>query len=187
MNYQQLVSMLERMREYTGVSPGTALSLVMGPRGGFGNAAADIATSGDVLNNFKPSGSFAGPVATPTTDQAPFTPNARVAQGFSMFPNGDMPILAGNNTPSPLDGSPSAAPATPVVSPGTPMPTARPSEAPTPAPTPDLNWFQRNAYLQTDPVSGAFLDPSLAAQAQATTGPNLIKKFMGYLQNKDIG
>lgn len=59
------------------------------------------------------------------------------------------------------------------------MPTARPTEAP--QETPDTSFFMRNALMMQDPNGGGFIDPTGAA---SVSGPDLIKKMMGYLHNK---
>lgn len=72
--------------------------------------------------------------------------------------------MARADAPSPLDnaqwphgprGAPSAAPV--------PMPAPRPAEAPQ-ASSPFADFFARNTAMMQDPNSGAFIDPSAAAQ-----------------------
>lgn len=46
---------------------------------------------------------------------------------------------------------------------GVPMPAPRPQEAP--QPPPEMSFFQRNAMMQRDPLTGEYLDPAQAAQA----------------------
>lgn len=87
--------------------------------------------------------------------------------------------------PPPAPAPAAAAPAMrPPQAPQVPLPQPRPAEAPS-AP-PDMSFFQRNAAMMRDPGTGAFIDPTAAAQAQVR-GPDLINKMMAYLHNKDIG
>jgi hypothetical protein len=61
----------------------------------------------------------------------------------------------------------------------TPMPMARPEQAPQQG----MGFFQRNAAMMHDPITGGFIDPSAAANAQGNSG-NIIQKMMGLLNNK---
>jgi hypothetical protein len=51
-----------------------------------------------------------------------------------------------------------------------PMPQPRPAAADAPAPTAPMTWFQRNAAMMRDPITGQFIDPAAAARAQAQQG-----------------
>jgi hypothetical protein len=53
-----------------------------------------------------------------------------------------------------------------------------------PQPPQDMGFFARNAAMQRDPSSGAFIDPTNAERAQAG-GPDVIQKLMSYFHNKD--
>jgi hypothetical protein len=179
MTYEDFVNLLHRVHQTIQPSPMTALQF-MSPTP-LSPAAFQLAGQGDVLP-----ASRLGLVG-PKGDR--LVPSSGLPSwmnlGTQYAPKAPEHIY-NNNEPSPLDGRTPAAPA--IAASGTPTPQPRPPEASiAPAPQPDLGWFKRNAYLQTDPVSGSYLDPSLATQANATTGPDLIKKFMGYLQNKDLG
>jgi hypothetical protein len=46
-----------------------------------------------------------------------------------------------------------------------------------------MSWFMQNAKMMRDPMTGEFIDPTGAAQAQVS-GPQLIQKMMGYLHKK---
>jgi hypothetical protein len=46
-----------------------------------------------------------------------------------------------------------------------------------------MGFFQRNAAMMQDPVTGMFINPGAASQAQASSG-NIINKMLGLLNNK---
>jgi hypothetical protein len=77
----------------------------------------------------------------------------------------------------------------PMMASGTPMPRPRPQMAhPAPQPQPqqapqEMGFFQRNAAMMQDPVTGMFINPGAASQAQASSG-NIINKMLGLLNNK---
>lgn len=85
-------------------------------------------------------------------------------------PSSSLPWWAqGANVSQPQPGAWPSTPQTPLPAPRpaaanspVPMPMPRPAEAPSADP---MGWFQRNAYLQTDPETGAYLDPELARRA----------------------
>jgi hypothetical protein len=87
------------------------------------------------------------------------------------------PVGAGVPLPAPR---PQAAPSAPAAQP-VPMPQPRPAEAPQQAP--GMSFWQRNAAMMRDPITGSFLDPAAAQRADAT-GPELIQKFMNYFNDK---
>lgn len=78
----------------------------------------------------------------------------------------------------------------PTMAQGVPMPQPRPQmaqQAPPPMPQPrpasapqEMGFFQRNAAMMTDPVTGMFIDPAGAAKAN----PDTINKMLGHLFNK---
>jgi hypothetical protein len=88
-------------------------------------------------------------------------PNQRVAQNFPPQMAASVPM------PQPR----------PQMAQHTPMPMARPASAPQ-----EMGFFQRNAAMMTDPVTGMFIDPGAASQAQ--NGGNIINKMLGLLHNK---
>jgi hypothetical protein len=145
------------------------------------------AAQGDILNNHPVAGTT--PPAAPTPTQAP--QQAPFGQGSGPIPFMNNPFSGmSSQQPAPRPApaaAPSPAPqvATPPQPASSPMPQARPAGAPQ-AP-PDMSFFQRNTAMMRDPVTGAFIDPTAAAQAQQVTGPNLIDKMMTYLHNKDLG
>jgi hypothetical protein len=48
-----------------------------------------------------------------------------------------------------------------------------------------MGFFARNTAMMQDPMTGQFIDPTAAAQAQAQLrGPDLINKMMAYLHKK---
>lgn len=131
------------------------------------------------------------------------TPNAQVADRFGgmqspdgasfaeRFGNMDPAVLAKGDM---LQAAPNQAVANrgmPMMAHGVPMPQPRPQMAqhtPMPQPRPaeapqPMGFFQRNAAMMTDPVTGMFIDPGAAAQAQAGGG-DIIKKMLGLLHNK---
>lgn len=97
------------------------------------------------------------------------TPNDYVAQNF-MPPTANQYVA--NNFPGPsanqhvAQNFPLAMAQGSDAQPHVPMPTARPTHAPQ-ALTP-MSFFQRNAAMMRDPVSGMFIDPANAARAQAS-------------------
>jgi hypothetical protein len=107
------------------------------------------------------------------------------------FGNMDPAVLAKGDM---LHADPSQAIASrgmPTMAGGVPMPQPRPqmAQAPVPMPQPrpaqapqEMNFFQRNAAMMHDPVTGMFIDPSAASQAQ--NSGNIIQKMMGLLHNK---
>lgn len=98
------------------------------------------------------------------------TPNQYVANNF---PGPSANEYVAGNFPGPVMAS--GAP--------TPMPRPRPQQ-PQPAQAPqEMGFFQRNAAMMQDPVTGMFIDPGAAAQAQASGG-NIINKMLGLLHNK---
>lgn len=64
--------------------------------------------------------------------------------------------------------------------PSMPMPQPRPAAAP--QAQPEMGFFQRNAAMMRDPVTGMLIDPQGAAAA-GDQG-SIIKKMLGYLHNK---
>jgi hypothetical protein len=67
-----------------------------------------------------------------------------------------------------------------------PMPAPAPVAA-APQPDPGMSWFQRNAAMAQDPLTGQFIDPTNAATAKAQADQNgsaLIKKMLSYVNNK---
>ena len=117
------------------------------------------------------------PISTDNTFTPPSNPlspnaNARVAQGFDVF----QPWMPQSSVHAAAQTAAAPAPA-----PSAPMPQARPSAAPQ-APEP-MSWFMQNAKMMRDPMTGEFIDPTGAAQAQVS-GPQLIQKMMGYLHKK---
>jgi hypothetical protein len=144
------------------------------------------AAQGDVLNNHPVAGTT--PPASPTPPQAP--QQASFGQGAGPVPFLNNPFGQVLPPQQPAPSPPPAAapnPVAPAVSqaPSVPTPMPRPDAAPQ-AP-PDMSFFQRNTAMMRDPVTGAFIDPTAAAQAQQVTGPNLIDKMMTYLHNKELG
>jgi hypothetical protein len=109
--------------------------------------------------------SVSPPILGPQTVSPPPTP----------FPQGTDPMTAGGPPPA-MRPSPAPQAAAPV-----PMPMARPAEAPQ-APSP-MGFFARNAAMMTDPMTGQFIDPNAASDAQVR-GPDLINKMMAYLHKK---
>jgi hypothetical protein len=77
----------------------------------------------------------------------------------------------------------------PVMAEGVPMPRPRPQPQHIPMPQPrpqapqEMGFFQRNAAMMQDPVTGMFINPGAASQAQASSG-NIINKMLGLLNNK---
>jgi hypothetical protein len=65
-----------------------------------------------------------------------------------------------------------------------PMPQPRPAQAPQAQPSSPMGFFQRNAAMMQDPVTGGFIDPQAAAQAQAGGNSNIINKMLELLHNK---
>lgn len=112
--------------------------------------------------------------------QAHPSPMDRIAQGHAQFAPSPMAAQSSpmDSLPWPFGpiGAPQAAHQAPQAHPAAiPMPQARPAEAP------DTSFFMRNALMQRDPMTGAFLDPAGAASVK---GPDLIAKMMGYLHNR---
>lgn len=114
----------------------------------------------------------------PSASQSRLVDSFKQLQGMHKNPSLEqaMNIPSSNTpTPSPFDnaqwpfgpvGAPSQANAsapTTQVPPSVPMPAPRPQEAPQ-AP-PEMSFFQRNALMQRDPMTGEYLDPAQAAQA----------------------
>lgn len=53
-----------------------------------------------------------------------------------------------------------------------------------------MGFFARNTAMMQDPMTGAFIDPTAASQAQGSDdvrGQNVIQKMLAYLHNKDLG
>jgi hypothetical protein len=99
-------------------------------------------------------------------DMLQASPNQRVAQNFPPQMAGGIP------TPQPRPQMAQA-----------PMPTPQPQPQPAQAPSP-MGFFQRNAAMMHDPVTGGFIDPAGAAQAQAGGSNNIINKMLGLLNQK---
>lgn len=129
-------------------------------------------------STFMPSG---GPGTFPVPGNSGPTPNQYVGNNFGgMAAPSGVPWWA--NAQGANFGAQAPSPAT-AGGGQVPMPMARPAVAPQAPPAPQMSWFQRNAAMQRDPQTGAFLDPSAAAAAQAQMGaqPSLIKKFSDLL------
>jgi hypothetical protein len=92
----------------------------------------------------------------PALEQAMSTP---ASGGPSQFDQAQWPY-------GPVGAPSQAMASSPAVQgqPGVPMPAPRPTEAPQ-AP-PEMSFFQRNAMLQRDPLTGEYLDPAQAASAE---------------------
>jgi hypothetical protein len=104
------------------------------------------------------------------------TANQYVAQNF-MPPTANQYVA--QNFPSaaaPAVPTANAAPVAQGQAQAVPMPQARPAEAPSP-----MGFFARNAAMMIDPVTGGFIDPRAAAQAD---NGGIIKKMLGHLYNK---
>lgn len=110
------------------------------------------------------------PAALAKGDRLPMSPNQYVAQNF----------------PQTMAQAPAYAPPDPNRGNMTvPVPQPRPAAAPqAPAPQPEMGFFQRNAAMMRDPVTGMFIDPSGAARAQQQDQGGLIQRMLGYLGNK---
>lgn len=110
------------------------------------------------------------------------TPAAQVANRFGgMQPPSPMPDPAQQiaaRFPQAMAQAP--APTQAPQAPSVPVPSPRPAQAP--PPQPEMSFFQRNAAMMRDPVTGSFIDPSGAAAA-GDQG-SIIKKMLGYLHNK---
>ncbi|MFI4971143.1 MAG: hypothetical protein ACHP7H_00570 [Hyphomicrobiales bacterium] len=150
------------------------------------------AAQGDIMEP-NPGSAFVRPSAPPAQPPAaqPPTQQPSFGQGAGPVPFQNNPFGQGFPPQPPAQSTaPAPAPnpaqqvATPPQTASVPMPQARPAQAP-PAP-PDMSFWQRNAAMMRDPATGAFIDPTSAAQAQVR-GPDLINKMLAYLHNKDIG
>lgn len=100
------------------------------------------------------------------------TPNDYVAQNF-MPPTANQYVA--NNFPGPSANQYVAQNFPPTMAQGSgaqphvPMPTARPAQAPqAPQALTPMSFFQRNAAMMRDPVTGMFIDPANAARAHAS-------------------
>lgn len=94
------------------------------------------------------------------------------------FPLAD--AMAGHSAPA----GPMAAPPRPQMA--QPQPQAAPMPMPQPRPQQapqEMGFFQRNAAMMQDPLTGMFIDPGAAAQAQASSGA-IIPKMLAMLQQK---
>lgn len=115
------------------------------------------------------------------------TPNAQVANRFGgmqppspgMTPN----QYVAQNFPQPQQAMAYAPPDPNRGNMTVPVPQPRPAAPPqAPAPQPEMSFFQRNAAMMRDPVTGAFIDPQGAAAAEAQG--SIIQKMWGYLHQK---
>lgn len=111
------------------------------------------------------------------------TPNQYVAQNFPEPAPQRVPVTGGSydysGNSAKLSDMAAGHAYRPERSPAvTPTPMAQPASAPQ-----GMGFFQRNAAMMTDPVTGMFIDPTAAAQAQASGG-DVIKKMLGLLHNK---
>jgi hypothetical protein len=111
----------------------------------------------------------------PLSAMVPQSPQGRIDDVFSMLPPQQQPQQPRFNPAQSALPDPASAP----------QARFNPAQSAVPEQGTEMPWWKRNAYMQTDPNTGAFLDPSLAAQAQASTsGPDLIQKFMKYFHSK---
>lgn len=150
------------------------------------NQTSDLKNLTDALAAYKQN-------AGPDSDKAPAqSPIDRIKAAFAELK--DMhkgPDQTDSNTAvlppggaSPFDTmhwpyGPVGAPATPMAAnapvpqapqPSVPMPQPRPMDAPQADANPMMSFFQRNAALQKDPLSGDYIDPASASRAQAQPG-----------------
>lgn len=105
-----------------------------------------------------------------------YSPPSQVQPTQAMPPAQGLDLPMAPSVPMPQPRPQMAAP-TPAPAP-VPVPQPRPAEAPQP-----MGFFARNTAMMRDPLTGAFLDPASAKQADAT-GPDVIQKFMNYFHNK---
>jgi hypothetical protein len=98
------------------------------------------------------------------------TPAAQVANRFGeMQPPSAMPSPAeqvASRFPQTMAQAPAGPQAQPTGGAPVPMPMARPAQAP--QPQPQMGFFQHNAAMMRDPVTGQLIDPQGAARAQAS-------------------
>jgi len=181
-SFDGLSNGIHRIRQFADKytpGPSTSLSMLLPFMGGAAGAAVNGATSPDILNDHR--GAFNAPPAPAPSVAPPISQSNYAAP--APYPSGTDPMSAGG--PPPVTPAPQVA--TPPQPASTPMPQARPADAPAPIPTPDpMSFFQRNTAMMRDPVTGQFIDPRAASDAQVR-GPDLINKMMSYLHNKDIG
>ena len=156
------------------------------------------ATQGDIMTGLKPPpgvtdalAAAKAPPAAPQAPAAPQDPSVPALGGLGLFPApGATPMdwakmAQWKNPDQPAAPAPAPQPAaapSPAPQASVPLPQPRPDAAP--QAEPDMGFFQRNAMMMRDPITGAFIDPTGAATAQSVRGPDLIAKMMGYLSNK---
>jgi hypothetical protein len=94
--------------------------------------------------------------------------------------------VANRGMPQMAGGIPMPQPRPQMAQAPMPMPQPRPAQAPqAPQPSSPMGFFQRNAAMMQDPVTGGFIDPRAAAQAQAGgNSSNIINKMLGLLNQK---
>lgn len=130
---------------------------------------------------------------------SPMTPNQQVADRFGGMqpptqptPNDQVANRFGGMQP-PEQALAYAPPAPNRGNMTVPVPRARPqhqvgyspADAAPQAQQPQMSWFQRNAAMMHDPVTGGFIDPQGAAVAQGQLDQgSIIKKMIGYLHQK---
>lgn len=153
-----------------------------GPHGETAQAAPQAAPAAPAAAPAPFGGAFGSNMFAPPTFPQTTAP---VPAGLPAAPQAPAPAPQ-EPTASPMDNAqwpfgPNGAPGAAQAQAPVPMPQPRPAEAPT-AP-PDMSFFQRNAAMMRDPMTGDFLDPQAGKQADAT-GPDLIQKFMNYFHNK---
>lgn len=140
---------------------------------GFPSAAPASSSWADSVTKAPlPQGALSAPQASPPTQSAAppppqagpaLAPQAPPQQAPQINPNGS---IAGAAGPTSVGGAPLVA-----------------QNAPTPQP--DMSFFQRNAAMMRDPMTGQFIDPTNAAQAQSQIrGPDLINKMLALLHDK---
>jgi hypothetical protein len=126
------------------------------------------------------------PISTSNYTPPPSIPTWASQGGVSQsgpFPQNGLPSWAQNQPVAPSAGfNPQPRPAAAAA---VPMPQPRPASAP--QPDPGMNFFQRNAAMMQDPMTGQFIDPTNAAVAKSQADQNgsaLIKKMLSYVNNK---
>jgi hypothetical protein len=103
-------------------------------------------------------------------------PQPTQAPAAAMAPSGAMPPAAASNPQVPMPMARPMMPQAAMVRPQVGAPVVDP-----------MSFFQRNAAMMHDPVTGSFIDPQNASIAQAQldqNGSQLIKRMFGYLNNK---
>lgn len=146
-------------------------------------AKAAVAPQAPTSPTWPPPAGVAPPISGPQDHEAGMNAPIQPTQPMPPVQGLDLPMAP--HVPLPVARPPQAtpAPAASAVPNGTiPLPAPRPQSAPSGQP---MGFFAGNTAMMRDPISGDFIDPVAAQNAQANiSGPALVQKFMNLLHKE---